>query len=177
MGAGIKHLGGICFAGNLGLAGIPGPCGFERPCLIGHIVAVMVLYNAEACECVAGVIRIWVSGRRQTKSVAWPGSQECWRCLLGRLVSQPTVFILTTAQDISRQPFAAVQIVGYGSAVVLVLSRTLNCSLYQRPTASQPMTVASVHDLVGSPGEAPFGCVLSRRQPPDQGIQIEILVE
>lgn len=89
MSTGIKHLRRICFARNLGLAGIPGPCGFERRCLIGHSVAVMVLYNAEACECVAGVIRIWVSGSRQTRSVEWPGLKSVGVAYLDGLSLNP----------------------------------------------------------------------------------------
>jgi hypothetical protein len=97
-----------------------------------------------------------------------------WSNLLGRLVPQPTILCLTTVEHISCETFSAEE--HSDSSGCLTASCILwagEGGLHQRPTASKPVAVAAIDQLVGSASEPTLGCVLPGREPGQQCIHVK----
>jgi hypothetical protein len=98
--------------------------------------------------------------------------------ILARFVSQATPFglILTAREDVADQTVSAeeaARLRRVRERVVLVAGRgapsgSFEGGLDQGPAASDPVTVATIDELVGTTREAAFGGVLSRGQPRDK---------
>lgn len=86
------------------------------------------------------------------------------------------MFTLTTRQYVSGQPLATVEVLPDDRIRREVgIPWATQCSLNQRPASSQPTTVATVHEFVGSTGKSSFGTILPCGEPANQRFHVEIL--
>lgn len=112
-------------------------------------------------------------------SSAFEQNISVWRpgVIHSGFVPQPATLgsILSTAQDISRQCFSAIETIIVGD--LFGVWRTRKTSVEQRPAATNPMRVTAVHKLVRASSKTTFWRVLTGREPRYERRHIQVFRE